>query len=81
MPRGSSDLPRPPTETPAGLREMAARARRLARNILDGQTIKGLTELAEELETRAAAMEAAPQTVSHDEAAALQQSDPDLGQS
>ena len=64
-----------------GLREMAARARRLARNILDEQTIKGLTESAEELETRTAAMEAAPQIISHDEAAAVQRSDPDLGQS
>jgi hypothetical protein len=76
MPRGSD----PATETPATLREMAARGRRLARNIVDWQAIRTLTEFAEELEARAAALETAPQTISHDEAAALQRSDPDIGQ-
>jgi hypothetical protein len=80
MPRGS-DPTQPRTETPAGLRDMAARARRLAAGMLDQQTITGLTEFAAELEARAAALETAPQTISHQEAAAAQRSDPDLGQS
>ncbi len=46
MPRGSSDLPLPPRETPAGLRELAARARRLARGTLDEQTAHKLIEYA-----------------------------------
>jgi hypothetical protein len=79
MPRGSRDLPRSPIETPAGLREMAVRARRLAGAVFDRQTITGLTEFAVELEARAAALETAPQPVTHDEAAAVERSDPDLG--
>jgi hypothetical protein len=69
MPRGSSD---PSIETAAGLRQMAARARRLARGSLDRQTVEALTEFAQELEARAAALEPAPQTFSHDAAAAVQ---------
>ena len=77
MPRGSSDLSDPPIETPAGLREMAARARRLARSVLDRQTIEVLTEFARELEARAAALETAPQTFTHDAAAAVQRIEDD----
>jgi hypothetical protein len=80
MPRGSDPAP-PRIETPAGLRDMAARARRLAGTVLDQQTITELTAFAEELEARAAALATAPQTVSHQEAAAVLRSDPDLGQS
>ena len=80
MPRGIDPGP-PRVETPAGLREMAARARRLAQGMLDEQTIANLTAFAAELEARAAALEPAAQTISHDEAVAVQRSDPDLGQS
>jgi hypothetical protein len=59
MPRETGDLPPPPSETPAGLRQMAARARRLAGSVFDQKTIDGLTEFAEELEARAAALETA----------------------
>ena len=58
MPRGSDPAP-PRTETPAGLREMAARARRLASVSLDQLTVSKLTEFAQELEARAAALEPA----------------------
>jgi hypothetical protein len=78
VPRGSIDLPHPPCETPAGLRERAARARRLARAILDQQTITGLTALAQELEARAAALE--PQHVSHSDAVAVERSGHDASQ-
>ena len=80
MPRGSEPAP-PRPETPAGLHDMAARARRHAADMLDEQTIANLTAFAAELEARAAALETAPQTISHQEAAAAQRSDPDLGQS
>ena len=50
---------------------MAARSRRLAREILDRQTIHRLIEFAEELEARAAALELTPEPVP------LQRSDPD----
>lgn len=80
MPRGSSDLPRSPSETPAGLREMAARARRLARGTLDALTADKLSEFATELEARAATLEQGTRTVTHAEAAAVQRADPDLGQ-
>jgi hypothetical protein len=68
-------------ETPDGLREMAARARRLARSVLDELTAHNLTEFAQELEARARALEPPVQTVNHEAAAAMQRSDPDLGQS
>ena len=42
----------------AELRTVAARARRLAREILDQQTEAELTAFAEEMEARAAALEA-----------------------
>jgi ATP phosphoribosyltransferase regulatory subunit HisZ len=80
MPRGI-EPGQPRTETPAGLREMAARARRLVQGQLDKQTIANLTAFAAELEARAAALEPAAQTISHDEAVAVQRADPDLGQS
>jgi ATP phosphoribosyltransferase regulatory subunit HisZ len=80
MPRGIDPGP-PRVETPAALREMAARARRLAQGMLDDQTIANMTAFAAELEARAAALEPAVQTISHDEAVAVQRSDPDLGQS
>jgi hypothetical protein len=81
MPRESRELPPPLAETPAGLREMAARARRLARHVLDEVTIDKLSEFARELEARAATLETAPQSISHDEAAAGLRADPDLRQS
>ena len=79
MPRGSDPAPYR-TETPAGLRDMAARARRLAWGT-DDLTIARITEFAEELEARAAALEQAEQTFTHSEAAAIQSSDPDIGES
>jgi hypothetical protein len=69
MPRGSSDPSDLPIETPAGLREMAARARRLARSVFARQTVEALTGFAQELEARAAALEPAPKNFSHDAAA------------
>jgi hypothetical protein len=80
MPRGS-DPARPRIETPAGLREMAARARRHAWGMADELTVARLNAFAEELEARAAALEPAAQTISHDDAAAAQRADPDLSQS
>ena len=79
MPRSSPTPPR--TEIPAELREMGTRARRLAREVSDPPAQANLIAFAEELEARAAALETAPQTVSHQEAATAQRSDPDLGQS
>ncbi len=70
----SGNVPNRRTETPSGLRDMAARARRLARNILDQQVIRHLIEFAEELEARAAALEPAPQPIP------LQRSDPEAGE-
>jgi hypothetical protein len=80
MPRGSDPAP-PRAETPAGLREMAARARRLASATLDELTASKLTEFAKELEARAATLEPGAQTFSHDDAVAVQRSDPDVGES
>ena len=74
MPRGSDPAP-PRIETPAGLRVMAARARRLVSSTLDELTAGKLTEYAEELEARATALECPPQIVSHDEAVAVQQAE------
>lgn len=74
MPRGSDPAP-PRTETPDGLRAMAAHARRLASTTLDELTASKLIEFAEELEARATALECPPQIVSHDEAAAVQQAE------
>ena len=79
MPRASSDPP-PRTETPATLRDMAAHGRRLAHTVSDQKACNALTEFAEELEARATALESASQTFSHDEAAAVIRSDPDLDQ-
>lgn len=73
MPHESSDLSHAPHETPAGLRLLAARARRLAEATLDQQTENNLTAFAADLEGRAATLESAPQTVLR--------ADPDLGQS
>lgn len=56
---------------------MADRARRLARAVLDQQTITGLTEFATELE--AAALEPAAQTVTHCDAVAVQQTEDAAG--
>ena len=77
MPRGSSDFSDAPVETPAGLREMAARARRLARGVLDRQTIEALSGFARELEARAASLETAPKIFTHDAAAAVQRIEDD----
>jgi hypothetical protein len=80
MPRGSAPAP-PRTETPTGLREMAARARRLASATLDELTASKLTEFSKELEARAATLEPGAQTFSHDDAVAVQRADPDVGES
>ena len=77
MPRGTEPAP-PRTETPAGLREMATRARRLVHG-LDELTIHRMNEFAEELEARAAALEQGEQVVSHSNAAMMRRSDPDIG--
>ena len=78
MPRSRDPAPSRP-ETPAGLRKMAARARRLALGT-DDVTAARMTAFAEELEARAAALEQAEQTFTHGEAAAIQNSDPDIGE-
>ena len=56
MPRGSSNPPIRPAETPANLRDKAARARRLAEGT-DPKTQKELTDFARELETKATELE------------------------
>jgi hypothetical protein len=70
MPRGNN-IPPSNTEAPANLRERAGRARRLALGN-DKLTVTRLIALAEELEARATALEAAPQISSHEDAAAVQ---------
>ncbi len=55
----SDPLP-PPTHTPAGLRDRAARARRLASAMLDEQTVMNLTAFADALEAKADELEKAP---------------------
>ena len=57
MPRGA-DMP----PSPAELRDQAARARRYARVLAGDEAAKRLDELADELEAKAAALEA-PQVV------------------
>ena len=79
MPREISNRPPLRSDTPEILREMATRARLYAWR--DELTVARLNAFAEELEARAATLEIAPQVVSHDEAAATERSDPDLGQS
>ncbi len=79
MPRSRDPAPSR-TDTPAGLRKMAARARRLALGT-DDLTAARMTEFAGELEARAVALEQAEQTFTHGEAAAIQSSDPDVGES
>jgi hypothetical protein len=74
MPSGSGDVPNRRTETRSDLRDMAARARRLARNILDQQMIRQLIELAEELEARASALDLTPKPIP------IERSDPEAGQ-
>ncbi len=59
---------------------MAARAPRLASGT-DDLTVARMTEFAEELEARAAALEQAEQTFTHGEAAAIQSFDPEVDQS
>ena len=61
MPSGSEPAPSH-TETPASLRQMAFRARRLAANLLlDERTIISLIAYAADVEARATALETAPQ--------------------
>ncbi len=78
MPRGREPAP-PRTEIPAGLREMAARARRLALGT-DEVTAARLSEFAQELEARAAALEHSEQVFTHSDAAAIQRTDPEVGE-
>ncbi len=56
MPR-SGELPPTQAETPAGLRDLAMRARRLSRGGLDPEVSVKLWKLADELEARAAALD------------------------
>jgi len=56
MPPASSDRTR--TDTPAGLRELAARARRLAQELTDEAEANRFIGIAEEMEAKAAALEA-----------------------
>jgi hypothetical protein len=79
MSRGSNELPSPGPQSAVELREVAARARRLARQILDPQAETMLMGFAEEMEARAAALETAAQSVSHSDAVAVQWSDPNAG--
>jgi hypothetical protein len=53
-------MPPSPAETPAGLRQLAARARRLAADMTTQRDQEKLVEIANELEARAAAVETAP---------------------
>ena len=57
MPRGGRDLPAQQVETPAGLRAMAARARRLAMQIPEDKGAVRLLEFATELQARAEDLE------------------------
>jgi hypothetical protein len=56
MPPASSDRTR--TDTPSGLRELAARARRLAKELTDEAEANRFVEIADEMEAKAAALEA-----------------------
>jgi hypothetical protein len=56
MPPESSDQIR--TDTPAGLRELAARARRLAQELTDEVEANQFIGIAEEMEAKATALEA-----------------------
>ena len=56
MPPASSDRTR--TDTPAGLRELAARARRLAKELTDEAEANRFIEIADEMEAKAAVLEA-----------------------
>jgi len=56
MPPVSSDRTR--TDTPAGLRELAARARRLAQELTDEAEANEFIGIADEMEGKAAALEA-----------------------
>jgi hypothetical protein len=56
MPPANSD--RTPIDTPAGLRDLAARARRLAQELTDEAEAKQFIGIAEEMEAKAAALEA-----------------------
>lgn len=71
MPRGSHP------DTASGLRERAARARRLALGT-DDLTNARISQLAEELEVRASALEQTEQRVRHAEAAAVVRIDPEV---
>ena len=55
-------MPPSPTETPAGLRQLATRARRLAADMTIERDQEKLIEFAKELEARAAAVETGPPT-------------------
>ena len=59
MPPASSDRTR--TDTPAGLRELAARARRLAQELTDEAEANQFIGIADEMEGKAAALEARTQ--------------------
>jgi hypothetical protein len=80
MSRESNEVASTRPATAAELRKVAARARRLAGQILDQQAEATLIAFAEEMEARAAALEPAAQHVSHSGAVAVQQSDPDASQ-
>lgn len=56
MPPASSD--RTHSDTPASLRELAARARRLAQELTDEAEVNRFIGIAEEMEAKAAALEA-----------------------
>lgn len=77
MPRSAQVPSHAPAETPAGLRAMAGHARRLARDAGDQEAKTKLIEFAEELEARAAALGAAPQTFSHEDVEAIQRVEKD----
>ena len=55
-------MPPSPTKAPAGLRQQAARARRLAADMTTQRDQEKLVEFAKELEARAAAVETGPPT-------------------
>ncbi len=63
MPPASSDPIQ--TDTPAGLRDLAARARRLAQELTDEAEAKRFIGIAEEMEAKAAALEARTQAERH----------------
>jgi hypothetical protein len=80
MSHGGNEPSDPRPQTAAELREVAARARRLAGEILDQQAEAMLVAFAMEMEARAAALDRSAQNISQSDAVAVQWSSPDATQ-